>query len=189
MDIDPQIIELGTRLADAAARNGAALVTDRVRGLLASGKKDDAIAGLEQLVSELVSDKNEMTRIAQAYQSELVAQRLSSGDVRYIADTIVPKLEEMALPMGGAEGEKFRAGIAGLKPLLSVETVNVLQLLGFNFRRAIGEPLTELVSHLITSRVQQTDDLQVENLKNQRAMAELALDPAAYERFLALYRR
>lgn len=39
-----------------------------------------------------------------------------------------------------------------LEKLLSVETVTVLQLLGFNFRQAIGEPLTQLVRRLIASR-------------------------------------
>ncbi|MCK2025098.1 hypothetical protein KZC56_02210 [Microbacterium sp. SSW1-47] len=185
--MDPQIIELGVRLTEAAARNGASLVTDRVRGLLASGKKDDTIAGLEQLVSELVADKNEMTRIAQAYQAELVAQRLSSGDVKYIANTVVPLLENFAESMGEAEGEKFRTSIEGMKPLLSVETVNILQLLGFNFRRAIGEPLTALVAHLISARAQEPNALQIENLKNQQAMAQLAMDPDAFERFRALY--
>lgn len=188
MDIDPQFIELGARLTEAAARNSASLVTDKVRGILASGRKDEAIAGLEQLVSELVSDKNEMTRIAQAYQSELVAQRLNSGDVKYIADTFVPLLEELARSTGGPQGEKFLTSLNAMKPLLSVEMVNVMQLLGFNFRRAIGEPLTELVSHLITSQAPQNSDLQVEGLKNQRIMAELAMDPEAFERFVALYR-
>lgn len=38
-----------------------------------------------------------------------------------------------------------------LKPVLSVETLTVLQLLGFNFKRAIGEPLTELLNQKIMS--------------------------------------
>lgn len=187
MELPPEVFELGGRLAEAAARNSASLVTDRVRGLLASGKKDDAIAGLEQLVSELVSDKNEMTRIAQAYQSELVAQRLTSGDVKYIAETVVPMLEEFASKMPGAQAQNFTKSIDALKPLLSVEMVNVMQLLGFNFRRAVGEPLTELVAHLITARTKVSSDLQLETLKHQQKFAELALNPEAYERFRALY--
>jgi hypothetical protein len=39
-----------------------------------------------------------------------------------------------------------------IKPLLSVETLTVLQLLGFNFKQAIGEPLTELVAGLIAAK-------------------------------------
>ncbi|MDJ0336397.1 hypothetical protein QMG83_14300 [Salinibacterium sp. G-O1] len=51
-------------------------MTDRVRALRAAEKQKDAIAGLEEIISGLISDKAEVTRIAQAYQSELVSQRL-----------------------------------------------------------------------------------------------------------------
>lgn len=36
-----------------------------------------------------------------------------------------------------------------LQPVLSVETLTVLQLVGFNFKRAIGEPLTEVLNERI----------------------------------------
>lgn len=188
MDLTPEVVVLGTQLAEAAARNGAALVTDKVKSLLASGKKDDTIAGLEQLVSELVSDKAEITRIAQAYQAELVAQRLSAGDVKYIADTVVPLLERMVSSAGGDEAAIRLQQIEAIKPLLSVETANVLQMIGFNFRRAIGEPLTERVGQMITGQADRTTELQIENLKNQQQLAKLAADPEAYERFIKFFR-
>lgn len=37
-----------------------------------------------------------------------------------------------------------------LKSLLSKETLRILQLVGFNYRAAIGEPLTELVRNKIS---------------------------------------
>lgn len=76
-----------------------------------------------------------------------------------------------------------------MKPFLSVETVNVLQLLGFNFRKAIGEPLTALCESLILTQVSRSTELQLEQLKNQQALVSLALDEAAFNRFNALMGR
>ncbi|MFH4338650.1 hypothetical protein WAJ35_25055, partial [Acinetobacter baumannii] len=39
-----------------------------------------------------------------------------------------------------------------IKPLLSKEMFNILQLLGFNFKQAIGEPLTVLIRGMISSK-------------------------------------
>jgi hypothetical protein len=79
-------------------------------------------------------------------------------------------------------GEKLRQ-LEAMKPLLSVETVNVLQLMGFNFRRAIDEPLTALMEGKILSSVNRSQELQLESMRNQRALVEPARDPDAYEPF------
>lgn len=69
-----------------------------------------------------------------------------------------------------------------LSPLISKETLTILQLLGFNFRKAIGEPLTVLLQKLILSkqpldseRIQTQLNIQLETLK-------IAKDPAAIRR-------
>ena len=46
----------------------------------------------------------------------------------------------------------MKKAIDSLAPLLSVEMITVLQLVGFNFKKAIGEPLTLLLQKLITSQ-------------------------------------
>lgn len=74
MDLQPEVIDLGSRLLESAARDGAILIADKVRSLRASGKSEETIAGLEEMISELISDKSELTRIAQSYQAELVSQ-------------------------------------------------------------------------------------------------------------------
>ena len=40
-----------------------------------------------------------------------------------------------------------------IKPILSKETFNILQILGFNFKKAIGEPMTEWIASLIKSKI------------------------------------
>ncbi|MFD1716136.1 tape measure protein [Amnibacterium flavum] len=187
-DLTPQLAELGIQLAASAARNTASAITDKIGAMRASKSATDQVAALEQIVSDLIADKNELTRIAQAYQQELVAQQLTPGDIRYITDTVVPLLEQLADGMGNkAEGAQLKQQIQTFKPLLSGETVNILQLLGFNFRQGIGAPLTQRLKTLIDGSGDTGAALQAEALRTQRAAMELAADPTAYARFREMY--
>ncbi|MEB0306262.1 hypothetical protein QN345_13210 [Cryobacterium sp. 10I1] len=186
MDIPPEAVELGVRLAESLARNTATAIDDKVRALLTARKNDQIVAGLEEIISDLVADKSELTRIAQAYQEELIAQRLTDQDVRYITDTIMPMLRKLAQNSGeGGEGQL--AQIDAFAPLLSVDTVKVLQILGFNFRQALGEPLTELTRKAILSRVPATSDTQLEGVRREQAYVHLAMDAEAYARFREMF--
>lgn len=68
-----------------------------------------------------------------------------------------------------------------------------MQLIGFNFRKAIGEPLTKLVGQLILSRAQADSalNLEIQRLGLQRELAylELAGDPEAYDRLTRMSSR
>ena len=50
------------------------------------------------------------------------------------------------------EKEKVKAQVDGyeqIKELISVDTLKTMQLLGFNYKAAIGEPLTHLCANAI----------------------------------------
>jgi hypothetical protein len=192
MDLSPEVLQAGVNLAESMARNSAGAIRNKIRAARDSERHEEAVNGLEEIINELVSDKQELISIAKSYQSELVSQQLTAGDVQYIVGTLFPLVKHL-MEVGSDEdsdedAEKLEK-LEALKPFLSVETVNVLQLLGFNFRRAIGEPLTALCESLITSRVNRSTELQLEQLKNQQALVSLALDEAAYHRFNALMGR
>ena len=188
MEISPEVQALAISLAGSAIRNTTQGVSDRIKGLKAGNNVSETINGLEQLVNDLISDKNDLTRIAQGYQAELVAQRLSSGDVKYITETVAPLVEKL---MGSSEngGSDNLQLIEALKPLLSIETVNVLQLLGFNFRKAIGEPLTELVERAILSKAPGDTSGVIQRLQLEREVGYIAVaqDPAAHARLVAMF--
>ena len=155
--IDPQVVELGARLAEAAARNTAASILSQMKAVKAKRDKDATISEYEEIIRGLIAERSEALQIAQVYQQELVAQRISDEDIEYINNTVVPLLETFIDEAGAtgdpAAAETMKASLKALKPLLSAETFKVLQLVGFNFKKAIGEPLTFLVQRLITARV------------------------------------
>lgn len=165
------------------------MIQDKVTSARASRDAEGRAQALEQIVNDLIEDKNELTRIAQAYQQELVAQRLTPGDVQYIATTVVPLLTTLAGASDDEEeAEKSKQQIETFAPLLSVETVNVLQLIGFNFRQGIGAPLTRRVRDLIEGTSNSNvSELALEQLRSQRAAMELSMDADSYARFREMY--
>lgn len=187
MDFPPEVMQLGVQLAESTARNSASMVMDKIRALRERGRAQDTIDGLSEIISDLIADKNELALIAQSYQQTLVAQRITDAEVQYIAGTLVPLLEQLGDGMEDDAAEKFRKQIGQLKPLLSVETVNLLQILGFDFRRAIGEPLTALVESVITAQSPTAAAAaQAEQVKLQQAVIALAMNPEAFQRFQKL---
>lgn len=80
--------------------------------------------------------------------------KISKEDVNYITENIVPIFSDFLESDLISNDENINKDeinqiIDVLKPLLSIETFTILQLLGFNFREAIGIPLTKLVNRAI----------------------------------------
>ncbi len=155
MNIDPQLVDLGIRLTEAGARNAASTIFDRIRAARTKKGEKETINELEEIINDLIADKNELVQIAQAYKQELVAQQIAEKDIKYITTSVIPVLKELSKQTSsGTSGGtvNMEQAIDALAPLLSVEVLTVLQLVGFNFKQAIGEPLTLLLQKFITSK-------------------------------------
>lgn len=155
--MDAELQNLSLQLADVAVRHTAGRIADRIQTVRSKKKDQETIAELEQIVNDLQSDRAELVRIAQAFEEEMVAQRIAPKDVEYITKNIVPvltRLLEFGAAEDGSDPSEVEAMLNIVKPIVSVETVTVLQLVGFNFKEAVGGPLTELVRCLILSKAQ-----------------------------------
>jgi len=157
MNIDQQVADLGVRLADASIRNTMRAIINRIGTAKTKRDEKETILELEEIISDLVADKNELVRIAQSYEQEFVAQQISKEDIEYITTKFIPVLKDLIQQTSNNEtGDKaahMEKAIDSLTPLLSVEMITVLQLVGFNFKKAVGEPLTMLLQKLITSQI------------------------------------
>ncbi|WP_127822697.1 hypothetical protein [Acidipropionibacterium jensenii] len=146
--MDPLFAELAASLSAVAIRTTASGVQQKIKSLKTAKKSNETIAGLEEIVNDLLQEKSEILRIARAYEDELVSQRISDDDIIYITDSI-PKILRFFTAMDD-ETVANEQGVQALETLTSTETVKILQLLGFNYRKAIGEPLTEVVNSWIS---------------------------------------
>lgn len=190
MELAPEMLALGTELATIAGKRSVETIFDKIRTLKQKGDKDEIIRNLEEIINDLISDKNQLIQISQAYEENLITQKITQEEIDYIVNSIIPVLEEILKQSNQGESEKIQSRLDILKPILSKDIFNIMQILGFNFKQAIGEPLTELVASLIRSKIVATEkNLEFQMLAEQREVECLKIcqDEDAYDRFMRMY--
>jgi hypothetical protein len=75
------LAELGVKLTESAVRNTAGAISDKISSIKAKRDDKQTIRELEDIVNNLLDDKSELVRIAQAYEQELVSQKISDEDI------------------------------------------------------------------------------------------------------------
>lgn len=185
VDVDQEITKLGMQLAGIAVKNTATVVNDKIRAAKANRDSRQTIAELSDLVQELFSEKQELQLIAQSFEKELVAQQLTEDDIKFVSQTVVPVFEKLSESTMGAE--KLEKTMAVIKPLLSPTTLRVMQILGFNFKKAVGEPLTNLSNNKI-STLGDIQDVELIKIREQKEVEifKIIQDPEAYDRMLTI---
>ena len=173
--MDNQIVaQLSANLVETAARNSASFISNKIRAAKAKKNDKETINELEEIISDLLNDKSEIQRIAKAYEQELVSQKITEDDIKYITENILPIFSEF-IPN--------KVQIEQMKKILSVESLTIMQLIGFNYKQAIGEPLTLLTRKAIESKIPMDSKT---NANYVLAMAKLAEDENATKRYFQL---
>lgn len=143
--LDPEITAVLARLSEVVARNTVGAVQTRVTTAKATKQHEHTVNELTEIINQLVEDRVELVGIATTLREQLLAQRITNEEITYITDKLIPTVEDIARLSDDAN----TASIEAVKKLVSVEMLTVLQLVGFNFKAAIGEPLTQVVEGLI----------------------------------------
>lgn len=188
MEFTPELAVLGTELATIVGRKSVEAIFDKIKAVKQKGDKDEIISNLEEIINELIADKNSLIQISQAYEEKLITQKITDTEIEYITDSIIPLLEKLVKESGSDNGEKVQEGINVIKSILSKETFNILQILGFNFKKALGEPVTEYVASLIQSKIHNDKSIELQLLIQQREIEYLKIcqDEDAYSRLLKM---
>ena len=161
--IDPTIgsalIELGTSLSTLVLKGTTTAVQGKIASLKNEKNVDTVRGAYNEMVNQLMAEREEALMIAQSYKNELERVVISDEDIEYLQQT-VSKVLDLLVGMqvfdvnseNVAVQERARAQIDalnGIKGLISKDVLKTMQLLGFNYKAAIGEPLTELCASKI----------------------------------------
>lgn len=152
--IEQTIAELGGSLAVLAAKGTASAIATKIKALKNEKDAEAIRNAYDELVSQLLEERAEAILIAQAYKAELDRVVISDEDIVSLDATIgrvieiiksFPTVQQADSSKERAQNESFDQ----LRKLISADTLRTMQLLGFNYKAAIGEPLTELCASKI----------------------------------------
>src|SRR5699024_6926979 len=164
-----QLINLAAKTTDVFLKNTTETIFKRIDAAKDDSDKEKTILRLEEIIKELIEERNEVDKIIKEYDELLGIQKISEKDINYITENIIPIVSDflesdLVSSDENINKDEINQIIDVLNHLLSIETFTILQLLGFNFREAIGIPLTKLVNKSI-------DKEDKENINYQYAIS------------------
>lgn len=188
-----ELVALGANLAQMAVKGTATAVSAKIRAIKDEKNAEKIRNTYDEIVNELLSEREEAVRIAQAYKSELEKVVISDEDIQHLHNTVANILKIMTdIQIAGAE----RAGETAVEAvkeqtkvyeqfmeLISVDTLKTMQLIGFNYKTAIGEPLTLMLKNFLLSKVEEPDSVSMFEKVLTPELVEILKDDTAYENF------
>lgn len=157
-DVQSSIVELGMALAEATAKSTATAVTDKIKTIRANKNKDEQIAGYRQIINELQENKADLQDISNQYKEIVERINISDEDIEALHKTIAKVMNILIGVVGYDEEGNTVKEVNALISLLDSDTLKTLQLIGFNYKQAIGEPLTEITSKYIHNMFNNSQD-------------------------------
>jgi len=142
------LIEMSKSLAELAVRGTASAVNKKIKAIKDEKNAEKIRATYDEIVNELISEREEAVRIAQTYKAELDRIEISDENIQHLNNTVGKVLEIFKTMSPEVSFEKYKQ----IKELISVDTLKAMQLLGFNYKAAIGEPLTQLCADAIFTK-------------------------------------
>ena len=179
-----ELIGLGASLTELAVKGTATAISNKIKTLKDEKNSEKIKATYDEIVNELLNEREEAIRIAHAYKSELEKVVISDEDIEHLHNTVARLVELFKKNSSG--DSKIASQIESyeqIKELISIDTLKSMQLLGFNYKAAIGEPLTLMLRNYILSKVVEPDSLKAFEKVVTPEMVEILKSDKAYENF------
>ena len=161
-NMDPTLgaamVNMASSLSTLVLKGTATAIHGKIESIKNSKDADKIRTTYDEIVNQLLSEREEAVRIAQTYKQELERVVISDEDIEYLHVTISKVLDIVktiqvvkGVERSTNESLKVIEAIESAKELVSKDVLKTMQLLGFNYRAAIGEPLTKLCADAISS--------------------------------------
>ena len=150
--IDPTVgaamIEMASSLSVLALKGTATSIHSKIEKLKNERDLNRVRTAYDEMINQILDEREEAIRIAKLYKQELERVVISDEDIEYLQQTITRVLD--IIKQFQPENDSIDT-VESLKDLISKDVLKTMQLLGFNYKAAIGEPLTELCANRIRS--------------------------------------
>ena len=147
MDIDIQNINEINALLNSIANSSLVHTTfEKMKVIKTVKEEKERDSKYEEIINGLLSKNQELLYIAQTYKSEYERVNISDEDIKQLKSTARRVINLMN---SYTDEEEDTQSLESLVELIDIDTLKTMQLLGFNYKEAIGKPLTELCANQI----------------------------------------
>lgn len=183
-----ELLGLAGALTELVVKGTATAVSNKIKAVKDEKNVERLKTTYDEIVNELLNEREEAVRIAQAYKAELDKVVISDEDIEHLHNTVSRIVE---LLQGNNTGMINQDSISAeqievykqIKEFISIDTLKTMQLLGFNYKAAIGEPLTLMLRNFILSKVVEPDSLKAFEKFITPEMVQILKDDKAYANF------
>lgn len=145
--MDKELIDLGIRLGELAFVNTPSFITTKIKTFKNEKDIQKLKNNYEEIINQLLDEKQEAIRIAQAYREEVENTNISDDKIDYLHNTIAKALKVL-----DSYDDDKQMEVTDIVKLIDKDVLKTMQLLGFNYKDAIGQPLTDLCRDYINSK-------------------------------------
>lgn len=142
------LVKSGIELGTLAIKGTATMVNSKIQSVKNNRDINEVRNTYNEIVNELLSEREEAIRIAQSYKAEYEKVSIGDDDIEYLHNTL-EKAIQLLNTFTGNENKESTNSMDQFIALLNKDTLKTMQLLGFNYKEAIGIPLTEVCSNAI----------------------------------------
>ena len=155
------LAEMGANLTSLAVKGTVTAVGNKIKTIKMEKDVETIKNKYDEIINELLSEREEAIRIAQIYKTELERYEISDADIMHLHNTVGRVIEIFKRMNPTTPVEAFEQ----FKELISVDTLKSMQMLGFNYKSAIGEPLTQICANAILSKSKNSQFVGMKNKK------------------------
>lgn len=141
------LVETGISLTTLAVKGTVTAVAKKIEAIKTEKDLESVRNKYDEIINEILNEREEAVRIAQLYKAEVDRIEISDKDIEHLNNTISRVLSIMQEITPSLD----MTTLSQLQGLINADTLKAMQLLGFNFKAAIGEPLTKLCANKLLS--------------------------------------
>lgn len=149
--MDPYTMQLGASFLEVAGRHSYEMISNKMMIAKEKKKIEEQQVVYEEIINDLMQDKLELQSVAGEYKQLYESLTISDKDIEHLQST----LESIGriLSSNGLIPPNKDDDMQTFIELFNKDTLKTAQLLGFNYKEAIGMPLTEVCSKLIRTKL------------------------------------
>jgi superfamily I DNA and/or RNA helicase len=146
-NINQDLVNLGLNLTTLAVKGTVSRIATKIKTIKDEKNIEKVRSAYDEIITDLLHERDEAVLIAQSYKSELDRIVISGDDIIHLHNTIARILDVLSENNGNFDPTLYNQ----VKELINIDTLKTMQLHGFNYKAAIGEPLTKLCADKISS--------------------------------------